>query len=205
MTMVWNTNRLAESAWTQIHNSKQYLNLDASQDNPEPARLALFDGPAACPVAALAGNRLFVSRARRSDKAEEEPWAQQEPQYWGMCWLRGGGLHLFFYSGGSPAAGVHDPKVVLVHADPEQAVFSPVGSPAVTPNPVPAHNCTLTGHDAESLSALSLDDLCDSTSAMNNNEHFTPTGDQKGHTRGGAPGEHVSHTPKGLHSKSSAS
>ena len=54
--------------------------------------------------------------------------------------LRGGGLHLFFYGGGSPAAGVHDPKVVLVHADPKQAVFTPVGSPAVTPNPVPAQH-----------------------------------------------------------------
>ena len=51
--------------------------------------------------------------------------------------LEGGGFHLFFYSRGCPAAGVHDPQVVVVHADSEQAILTPVGAPAVAPNPVP--------------------------------------------------------------------
>jgi hypothetical protein len=24
---------------------------------------------------------------KRSARAERVPWAQQEPQYWGMCWF----------------------------------------------------------------------------------------------------------------------
>ena len=75
-------------------------------------------------------------------------------------------------------------------------------------------NKVLTGKDIEcssvpalskaSLLAPSLSGLWDLRPATNN-RHFTSTGVQKGHTRGGAPGEHVSHTPKGWHSKSSAS
>lgn len=41
------------------------------------------------------------------------------PQGLNGALLRGGGLYLLFYSRGGPAAAVHDPQVVVVHADPK--------------------------------------------------------------------------------------
>ena len=58
--------------------------------------------------------------------------------------LRGGGLYLLFHCGGGPATVVHDPQIVVVHADPKQAILAPIGAPAVAPNPVPKIAFSLT-------------------------------------------------------------